>query len=144
MENFGSTLKRGFLNGLSITYQMVKAIVPCYIAIELIKHLGLIGTISEFFRPFMGVFGLPGEAVMGLIAGYLINLYAAIAVLTTLQLSAKDMTISALMLGIAHSLPLETGITRQTKVNAWVMLGARVFCSLLSGIVMNLLWKLFS
>ena len=137
------TLKRGFLNGISITYKMVKVIVPCYIAIELIKHFGLIEVISTFFKPCMGVFGLPGESALGLIAGYLINLYAAIAVIAPLQLSSKDMTTLALMLGIAHSLPIETGVTRQTGVNAWLMLTARVVFSLFAGIVMNLVWKLF-
>jgi len=137
------TLKRGFLNGISITYKMVKVIVPCYIAIELIKHFGLIEVISTFFKPCMGIFGLPGESALGLIAGYFINLYAAIAVIAPLQLSSKDMTTLALMLGIAHSLPIETGVTRQTGVNAWLMLTARVVFSLLAGIVINLVWKLF-
>ena len=137
------TLKRGFLNGISITYKMVKVIVPCYIAIELIKHFGLIEVISTFFKPCMGIFGLPGESALGLIAGYFINLYAAIAVIAPLQLSSKDMTTIALMLGIAHSLPIETGVTRQAGVNAWLMLTARVVFSLFAGIVINLIWKLF-
>ena len=137
------TLKRGILNGISITYKMVKVIVPCYIAIELIKHFGLIEVISTFFKPCMGIFGLPGESALGLIAGYFINLYAAIAVIAPLQLSSKDMTTIALMLGIAHSLPIETGVTRQTGVNAWLMLTARVVFSLFAGIVINLIWKLF-
>jgi len=137
------TLKRGFLNGISITYKMVKVIVPCYIAIELIKHFGLIEVISTFFKPCMGIFGLPGESALGLIAGYFINLYAAIAVIAPLQLSSKDMTTIALMLGIAHSLPIETGVTRQTGVNTWLMLTARVVFSLFAGIVINLIWKLF-
>ena len=124
--------------------QDVKVIVPCYIAIEFIKHLGLIEVISAFFKPCMSIFGLPGESALGLMAGYFINLYAAIAVITPLQLSSKDMTTIALMLGIAHSLPIETGVTRQTGVNAWLMLAARVVFSLFAGIVINLVWKLFS
>jgi len=143
MNSLYPTVKRGFLNGISITYKMVKVIVPCYIAIEFIKHLGLIEAISTFFKPCMGIFGLPGESALGLLAGYFINLYAAIAVITPLQLSSKDMTTIALMLGIAHSLPIETGVTRQTGVNAWLMLTARVVFSLFAGIVVNLVWKLF-
>lgn len=144
MDSLYLTLRRGFLNGLSITYKMVKVIVPCYIAIEVIKHFGLIEVISAFFKPCMVIFGLPGESALGLMAGYFINLYAAIAVITPLQLSPKEMTIIALMLGIAHSLPVETGVTRQTGVNAWLMLAARLIFSLFAGIVMNLIWKLFS
>ncbi len=40
MNSLYPTVKRGFLNGISITYKMVKVILPCYIAIEFIKHLG--------------------------------------------------------------------------------------------------------
>jgi hypothetical protein len=139
-----NTLKRGILNGLSIILVMAKVIVPCYIVIEFIKYFGLIDIISRFFRPFMGLFGLPGEAALGLIAGYLINLYAAIAVLTPLNLSTKDITIMALMLGISHALPIETPVTQKTGVNGWIMLAVRIVFSLLSGVLLNLLWKLFS
>jgi hypothetical protein len=121
----------------------VKVIVPFYIAIEFIKHTSFIHTISEVFKPFMSIFGLPGESALGLMAGYFINLYAAIAVITPLQLSAKDITVIALMLGVSHSLPIETAVTKQTGVNAWLLLFARVVFSLISGVLLNILWKLF-
>ena len=143
MNYFYPTLRRGFLNGVSIVFVMVKVIVPCYIIIECIKYLGLIEIISRFFKPFMSFFGLPGEAALGLIAGYLINLYAAIAVLSPLSLSTKDMTVMALILGISHSLTIETPVTRKTGVNAWTLLVARIVFSLLSGALLNILWKLF-
>ncbi len=136
-------IKKGIANGLSITFVMVKVIVPCYILIEIIKHMGIIGTISDFFKPFMKFMGLPGEAALGLIAGYAINLYAAIAVLTPLNLSTKDITIIALILGISHSLSVETPVTQQTGVNAWVLLILRILLSLLAGAGLNILWKLF-
>jgi hypothetical protein len=143
LDRFPVPLKRGLINGISITFEMVKVIVPCYIVIEFLRHVGLIDSVSRFFRPFMSFFGLPGESALGLMAGYFINLYAAIAVLTPLQLSAKDMTVIALMLGIAHSLPVETPVTRKTGVNAWLLLAVRIILSLLTGVVLKILWKLF-
>lgn len=135
--------KQGLLNGVSITYTMVKVIVPCYVAIEVIKHVGLIDAISRICKPAMGIFGLPGEAALGLIAGYTINLYAALAVLTPLELPGREITTVALMLGICHSLTVETPVTRKTGVNAWSLLAVRILLSLFSGVVLNLLWKLF-
>jgi hypothetical protein len=143
LDTYATSLRKGVLNGLSITFVMVKVIVPCFIAIELIKHFGLIDSISSIFKPFMGLIGLPGEAALGLIAGYFINLYAAIAVLTPLNLSTKDITVIALILGIAHSLPMETPVTRQTGVNAWVLLLVRIILSLVAGALLNIIWKLF-
>ena len=141
--DFAGTLKKGFLNGLSLTLDIIKVIVPFYLLVELLRHLGFIQLIGGIFRPFMGLFGLPGESALALIAGYTANLYAAIAVLKPLHLSPKDVTIIALMLGISHSLPMETPITKKTGVNAWLLLAARVFFSLLAGMVLNLAWKLF-
>jgi len=139
MKDVYTHIRIGFFNGVSIVYLMIKVIVPCYIAIELIKHFGLIEVISRFFKPF----SLPGEAALGLIAGYLINLYAAIAVLTPLELKTKEITIIALMLGISHSLTVETPVTQKTGVNGWALLSVRVIFSLISGIILNLLWRLF-
>lgn len=138
-----ATLKKGFLNGLSLTVDMIKVIVPFYLLVELLRYLGFIQFIGRVFRPFMGLFGLPGESALAMIAGYTANLYAAIAVLKPLHLSSKDVTIIALMLGISHSLPVETSITKRTGVNAWPLLAARLFFSLLAGMVLNLAWKLF-
>jgi hypothetical protein len=141
--DFSATLKKGFLNGLSLTVDMIKVIVPFYLLVELLRYLGFIRVIGGIFRPFMGVFGLPGESALALIAGYTANLYAAIAVLKPLHLSSKDVTIIALMLGISHSLPVETPVTKKAGVNAWPLLAARVAFSLLAGMALNLAWKLF-
>jgi spore maturation protein SpmB len=140
---FTAILKRGFKNGLSLTLVMVKVIVPYYLAVELIKSVGLIHFIGRLFRPFMGLFGLPGEAALALIAGYLTNMYAAIAILTPLHFQVREVTIVALMLGLSHSLPVETSITKQTGVNAWALLLVRILLSVAAGMGLNLLWKLF-
>lgn len=140
---FLNNLKKGLFNGLSVTLLMVKVIIPCYIIIELIKHFGIIRVIGNFFRPFMKYFGLPGEAAIGIIAGYTINLYAAIAVLSPLKLSTKDITIVALILGISHSLSVETPVTQKTGVNSWMLFCLRILLSLLAGVGLNLIWTLF-
>jgi hypothetical protein len=139
--DISGTLKKGFYNGMALTWDMIKVIVPFYFIVELMKYLGFIRFVGSFFGPFMGLFGLPGESALALIAGYTTNLYAAIAVITPLHLSSRDITIIALMLGISHSLPIETPITRKTGVNAWLLLLVRIGLSFLVGIVLNLSWK---
>jgi spore maturation protein SpmB len=144
MAGVAEPLKRGLYNGISITWEMVKVIIPFYVVMALIKQTPLVEAIGTFFKPLMAAAGLPGEAALGLVAGYLVNLYAAIAVLTPLDLSAKDVTVAALMLGISHSLTIETPITYKTGANAWVLTLARIGLSFLSGAALNLIWKLFS
>ncbi len=138
-----ATLKRGFYKGLALAAEMVKVIVPFYLLVELLRYFGLITFIGRALGPFMKLFGLPGESALALIAGYTANLYAAIAVLKSLHLSARDVTTIALMLGISHSLVIETSLTRKTGVNAWLLLFVRVALSLVAGIALNLIWKLF-
>ena len=141
--DFTETIKRGFLSGLALTWDMIKVIVPFYFIVEIIKYTGLLEVIGRFFGPVMHLFGLPGQSALVLMAGYGANLYAAIAVVTPLQLSTREVTVIALMLGIAHSLPMETPITMRTGVNAWLLLVVRIGLSLVSGAALNLLWKLF-
>lgn len=138
-----NNLKNGLFNGFSVILLMVKVIVPCYIIIELVKHFGVIRVIGDFFKPFMKYFGLPGEAAISIIAGYTINLYAAIAVLSPLNLSTKDVTIVALILGISHSLSVETPVTQKTGVSSWMLFCLRILLSLLAGAGLNLIWTLF-
>jgi spore maturation protein SpmB len=138
-----ATFKRGFFNGLALAAEMVKVIVPFYLLVELLRYLGVITLIGRACGPVMGLFGLPGESALALIAGYTANMYAALAVLTPLHLSCRDVTTIALMLGISHSLPVETSVTRKTGVNAWFLLVLRVVLSLVVGVLLNLIWNLF-
>ena len=57
----------------------------------------------------MKLFGLPGEAAFAFIAAFLLNLYAAIAVLAPLHLTPWQVTRCGLMMGIAHNLAVQGG-----------------------------------
>lgn len=144
MPHVSLALKQGFYRGLTITFQMVKVIVPFYIGIEFLKQTDFLPVLGKILAPFMALFGLPGESALGLAAGLFINLYAAIAIIAPLDLPARDVTIIALILGIAHSLPVETAVTRQTGVNAWLLCIVRFVAGFLAGALLNIVWKLFS
>ncbi len=135
------SLKNGLINGISVLLLLFKVIVPCYIIIEVIKYYDLIAPLSFIFKPVMNILDLPGEAAIGILAGFLINLYAAIAVLSPLNLSPKEITVCALILGICHSLLVETPITRKTGVNYILLLLVRIFVGFTSGFVLSLIWK---
>ena len=144
MPHVSLALKQGLITGTAITFHMVKVIVPFYIGIEFLKQTNVLPALGKLFAPYMALLGLPGEAALGLAAGLFVNLYAAIAVIAPLDLPAKDVTIIALILGIAHSLPIETAVTRQAGVNAWILCAVRLVIGTLSGASLNMLWKLFS
>ncbi|MCX7856553.1 MAG: nucleoside recognition protein [Deltaproteobacteria bacterium] len=143
MKEFVDPLKKGLLNGLSVTYTMVKVIIPCYVLIEFIKYYDLLRPVATFFKPVMRLLDLPGEAALGLLAGFFINLYAAIAILSPLNLSPKEITVCALNLGICHSLTVETPVTRKTGVNYVPLLFLRLFLGLFAGWAVGILWKIW-
>lgn len=142
MKAFDS-LKKGVINGLFVILLMFKVIVPCYIIIEFIKHYDLLRPISSLFRPIMKFLDLPAEAAIGILAGFFVNLYAAIAILFPLNLSTKDITVCALILGICHSLTVETPIIKETGVPYIFLLFLRIFVAFLAGWGISVIWKIW-
>lgn len=130
---------RGWNSGINTFFILMRVMIPVYILITVVRHTPLLGWLSEIFQPAMAFFGLPGEAVMVLILGQGINIYAAVGAISGLELGVREITILGGMLTISHSLPLETMVIRQARVPVKGLLFIRVGLSLLSGVILNLL-----
>jgi len=128
-------LKTGFFDGLQTTWKLVKYVIPLYILVELLKGTSYLATFGDLFAPAMRLFGLPGEAAMAFLAGFTLNLYAAIAILVPLQLEPWQVTQCGLMMGIAHNLLLEGGVLRSTGARAWLITLARLLIAILAGLL---------
>jgi len=135
-----NTLRNGLRNAVDTMWELAKAIVPLTILVSILKATGWLNIIAEALAPAMSILGLPGEAALVLVAGYCITLYSAIAVIITLDLTAKQITILAIMLALCHSLFLETAVTKKTGVKALPLTLLRVCISFLMGFVVNLLY----
>lgn len=132
------TLKRGFMSGLKITWELSKILVPVYFIVTVIKHTPIINWISIGFAPLMGLFGLPGEAAIVLVMGNFVNLYAAIGAMASLDLSLKEIYILAIMLSFCHSLLVETALAKKIGLSAINVIAVRVGLAVVSGIAFNL------
>lgn len=130
--------KQGLHKGLRTTWTLTKIIVPVYVAVTFLKYTPLMHIIAQFFEPLMSIFGLPGEASIALVLGNLLNLYAALGAISSLELSAKAITIIATMLLISHSLLIESAVSARTGVSAAAMCCFRLFLSCAAGIVLNI------
>ena len=86
----------------------------------------------------MKIFGLPGEASLALLGGYVINIYAAVGAAAPLNLSPREVTILGLILGLSHGLLLETAITRQFTDRWYILVLLRVALSVVAGVTANL------
>ncbi|HBQ87635.1 MAG TPA: hypothetical protein DD811_14340 [Syntrophomonas sp.] len=85
----------------------------------------------------MHLVGLPGEAALPLVMGYFLNIYAAIGALLPLGLTAKQISIMAAMLLMAHSLPMELAVNKKTGVKVKGLLLVRLVLSVTSGLLVN-------
>lgn len=123
----------GFRDGLQTTLRMVKFVLPLYIAVDLLKGTALLDLVGAWCQPVMALFGLPGEAAFAFVAAWLINLYAAIAVMAPLDLSPWQVTQCGLMMGIAHNLLVEGGVLASTGARGGLLTVCRILLAALAG-----------
>ena len=137
---FWEIFGRGLKSGLQTTRTLALIIVPVYLVITLLGKTPVLKLIGHFFRPLMELIGLPGEAVMGVVLGNVLNLYAAIGAATPLQLNQKQMTVFALFLLLSHSLPLEAAVSRMAGVKAWPFIILRLGAGFFLAAGLNFFW----
>jgi len=105
----------------------------------LLKYTGLLIWISALVSPVFLLFGLPGDATMAYVSGYFINVYSCVAVVSTISLTAREMTILGAMTLAAHAIPVETAVQHKTGSPSWYCVLVRTLGSLALGITLNLL-----
>ncbi len=137
-------LKDGVKNGLKISFKIVPYIIPLYIFVDFFKHTEVFTNIANFFNPLMSVLGLPGQASIVILSGFLINLYAAIGAMIPISLTAKQITIIGLVLGISHNLIIESIILSKSGIKPYITVIFRIIIGFTTGIVVNFLWNLIS
>ncbi len=132
------TVVRGIKNGLSVTWELGKVMVPIYFVITFLKYTPVLPWIARQFAPVMQLMGLPGEASLALVFGFVMNIYASIGVIASLDMTVRQVTIIASVLLICHSLPVETAISKKTGVRVMPLLALRLGLGLIVGILLNL------
>lgn len=135
-----ATWKNGFKSGWNTTWVLGKVVFPVTLIVTILKYTPVIGWIIQFFTPLMKWIGLPGEAAIPLVLGKVLNLYAAIGAIISLDLTVKHVFILAVMLSFSHNLIVETAVAKKIGVKAIVPIGLRLSLAFLSAILINLLW----
>ncbi len=129
----------GFREGLKASLSIIKIMVPASLLVSLLDYFGLIKIISGIISPFCGFLGLHGEAILALLSGYLLNTLSAIAVMSTLPLTIKEITILSSMILLSHALPLELAVQRKAGGPLFLIIFIRLSSSLLTGFILNLI-----
>ncbi|HBG01410.1 MAG TPA: nucleoside recognition protein [Firmicutes bacterium] len=124
---------KGAKAGLRTTWELAKVVIPTAVVVAVFRSSGLLDAITAFFAPYMGLFGLSGQAAVVLFSGYFVNLYAAVGSIMALSLPAREVAISAVMLGFCHSLLVELPISQRAGSPAGYIFLMRLSCSLVVG-----------
>lgn len=136
-----NTFVLGLKSGLKTTWVLGKIIFPITFLVTILKFTPVIDWIVYLFTPLMKWIGLPGEAAIPLVLGLVLNLYAAIGAIITLDLTVKSVFILAMMLSFAHNLFVETAVAKKIGVNPIVPVGIRLGLAFTSAFLINLFWQ---
>ncbi len=118
---------------------LLKLILPISLAFRLLDYSGVLVFFAEFLNPVFIHLGLPGSTAIIFITSIFLPLYAPIAIITSMALTLRELTILALMCQVAHNLPVESAIQAKTGTSFWAMFSVRIFMSILIGFVLNLI-----
>jgi len=136
-------VRTGLSAGFWTSIKIIKVSVPLYVAVTLLKGTPVLDLLGKAFAPVMGIFGLPGEAAFAFVAAFLLNLYAAIAVIAPLHLTPFQVTQCGLMMGIAHNLVVEGGVLSTTGARGGVLTLCRLATACAAGLLLRGLWSLW-
>jgi hypothetical protein len=132
-------VKDCFKPSLKSAVWILRLMIPISLGVVILQYLGVIAVISHYTSPLFELVGLPGEAALVYITAALVNIYSAIAVISTFTFDERAITMLAISSLIAHNLIVETAVQRKTGSSAWAMVATRVGLSILSLVVMSLL-----
>jgi hypothetical protein len=133
-ENFFS---RSMRQSFKVTWMMLKIYLPLSVFTIVLKQCGIIDAVAPLFAPFMRLMGLPGEAALTLVAGFTNTIYAALATMAAFDLTPRQVTILGVVLGLAHSLFIETAILSKLKMANVRIAFFRIGTAFLAGFLMN-------
>lgn len=132
--------REGLKSGLRTTWVLGKIIFPVTLAVSVLQYTAVYDVLLSGLTPVMALLGLPNEAAVPLVLGNLLNLYAAIGAILTMELTVKQVFILALMLSFSHSLPVEAAVCRRIGVSVSLVVGFRVALAVGAAVSVNLLW----
>ncbi|SFE93440.1 nucleoside recognition domain-containing protein [Alteribacillus iranensis] len=135
------TLKKGLLVGLQTTWTLGKIIFPITLIITILSYTPVLEWVADVLSPLMGWIGLPGEAAIPLVLGNVLNLYAAIGAILSMDLAVKEVFILAVMLSFSHNLFVESAVAMKVGIRMSVILAVRLGLAFLSALFIHWIWQ---
>jgi len=134
-----NSVKEVFPTTLKTCIWILKITIGVSFFILLLKYFNILPWISNVLNPVFKYIGLPGDAALAFVSGYFVNVYSAIAVISTLDLSPRSITILGTMILCAHSMILETAVVKKTGSSGTRIVIVRTLSAFILGYILNLI-----
>jgi hypothetical protein len=133
----------GLKAGVGTFWLLTRFMIPAYGIALVLERLGVIDVLAKATAPVMSLLGLPGEAAVPLMVGYILNIYAAVGAMQALSLSATQVTVLAIAILIGHNLLVEGAVLYRAGMNGLAFGVLRAVAGLAAAAVANLLMGVF-
>jgi hypothetical protein len=139
------TFKFHFLELLNDTWQtswkVLKLIIPVSIIVKILDLLGFIEVFGQWMAPLMAAIGLPPSFGLvwatNAIANMFSGLYVFVNFIDNQTFTNAQVTVLAVMMLTAHSLPIELEVASRVGVRRWFMFLLRFFAAYMAGFLLN-------
>lgn len=130
---------KSFRQSLKVSWTLIKVYIPLAIITTFLKQIGVLDFIAPYLAPFMKLMGLPGETAISLLVAFTNNVYASIGTMAAFQLTPRQVTILGIMIGLAHTLFIETAVLMKLKMGTLRIAFFRIALAVCAGMLLNLL-----
>lgn len=115
-------LRHAWTDTLHVSYDLFKVLVPLIILIKIFTVYGFIHYVAMPLEPLMRLTGLPPELGLAWATGLVINGYSGVLIFISLVPGLEPLTVAqtttfAILLLMAHSLPMEGRIAQQCGIS---------------------------
>ncbi|MEI6695136.1 MAG: nucleoside recognition domain-containing protein [Bacteroidota bacterium] len=118
---------------------LLSLMIPISLLVTLLQYYGIISWAAELLNPLFHYLGLSGQCAFVFLTSIFLNIYSAIAVISTLSLSMREICIVALMCLISHNMIIETIIQSKTGSSGLKMVFIRLSSSIIAALALNYL-----
>jgi hypothetical protein len=136
IASLGYSIPRAY----STSKWLLSIMIPVSFGVLLLNYTGILALVSGYLAPAFEFMGLPGESAFVLLTSIFTNIYTAIAVISSLELEGRVVTILAAMCLVSHAFVIETVVLKKTGSSSFRMILLRLGGSFLLGLFLN--WAL--
>ena len=128
---------------------LFKLMIPVSVIIRIIQQTGLLEQLSSVLTPVMRIVDLPAEMAIVWLTSMVVNIYGGLLSLFAIYpslsepMSVAQMTVLLTMILIAHTFPIELGISQKTGIRILVMFIIRFGFGIILGICLSRIYSGF-